>query len=98
MNDDMPMCERHEANYIQSEELNNDVKNDLEDFKRRIRSMRTVHWKLFSRDDVYLGNMEGNGLEEYGNGKGWGGKSDDSLKNQKVPPPPIIVNNKSKKD
>ncbi|GJZ58276.1 hypothetical protein Tco_0613770 [Tanacetum coccineum] len=78
MNDDTPMCERHEANYIQSKgyhnrnshdlfsrqsyydpndseksltELNNDVKNDLEDFKRRIRSMRTVHWKLFSRDD-----------------------------------------------
>ncbi|GJZ64315.1 hypothetical protein Tco_0620736 [Tanacetum coccineum] len=60
-NDNTPMCERHEANYIQSEgyqnqnshdsfspqslhnpndseksltELNNDVKNDLEDFKR----------------------------------------------------------------
>ncbi|GJS02029.1 hypothetical protein Tco_0318537 [Tanacetum coccineum] len=60
-NDDTPMCERHEANYIQSEgnenrnshdlfsaqshhdpndseksltNLNNDVKNDLEDFKR----------------------------------------------------------------
>ncbi|GKD35659.1 reverse transcriptase domain-containing protein [Tanacetum coccineum] len=78
LNDDTPMCERHEANYIQSEdyqnqdshnsfshqshhdpndseklpsELNNDVKNDLEDFKRRIRSMRNVHWKLFTRDD-----------------------------------------------
>ncbi|GJR18511.1 hypothetical protein Tco_0967038 [Tanacetum coccineum] len=78
MNNDMPMCERHEANYIQSggyhnrnshdmfsrqshhdpndskkslTKLNNDVKNDLEDFKRRIRSMRTVHWKLFARDD-----------------------------------------------
>ncbi|GKD75294.1 hypothetical protein Tco_1333576 [Tanacetum coccineum] len=78
MNDDTPMCERHEANYIQSggylnrnshdsyshqshhdpndsekslTELNNDVKNDLEDFKRCIRSMRTVHWKLFARDD-----------------------------------------------
>ncbi|GJU26005.1 hypothetical protein Tco_1164626 [Tanacetum coccineum] len=77
-NDDMPMCERHEANYIQSEEyqnqdshdsyshqtyhdrndsekslteLNNDVRNDLEDFKRCIHSMRTVHWKLFARDD-----------------------------------------------
>ncbi|GJR48176.1 hypothetical protein Tco_1316279 [Tanacetum coccineum] len=73
MNDDTPMCERHEANYIRSEdyqnrnsydsfshqsphdpsdpekslkELNNDVKNDLEDFKRCIRSMRTVHDKL----------------------------------------------------
>ncbi|GJW07231.1 hypothetical protein Tco_1569654 [Tanacetum coccineum] len=78
LNDDTPMCERHEAIYIQSKdyenqdshnsfsrqshydpndseksltELNNDVKNDLEDFKRRIRSMRTVHWKLFARDD-----------------------------------------------
>ncbi|GJU22154.1 reverse transcriptase domain-containing protein [Tanacetum coccineum] len=78
MNDDMPMCERHEANYIQFEdyqnqdshnsfsrqshydpndseksltELNNDVRNDLEDFKRRIRSMRTVHWKLYDSDD-----------------------------------------------
>ncbi|GJU93478.1 hypothetical protein Tco_1318234 [Tanacetum coccineum] len=32
-------------------ELNNDVRNDLEDFKRRIRSMRTVHWKLYDSDD-----------------------------------------------
>ncbi|GJU03652.1 hypothetical protein Tco_1113990 [Tanacetum coccineum] len=32
-------------------ELNNDVKNELEGFKRRICSMRTVHWKLFARDD-----------------------------------------------
>ncbi|GJW68706.1 hypothetical protein Tco_0123130 [Tanacetum coccineum] len=71
-NDDTPMCERHEVNFIQSEgylnrnshdsyfhqshhdlvdseksltELNNDVKNDLEDFKSCIRSMRTVHDK-----------------------------------------------------
>ncbi|GJU61873.1 hypothetical protein Tco_1243708 [Tanacetum coccineum] len=78
MNDDTAMCERHEANYIQSEgyhnrnspdsysrqshhdrndpeksltELNNDVRIDLKDFKRRIRSMRIVHWKLFVRDD-----------------------------------------------
>ncbi|GJZ88394.1 reverse transcriptase domain-containing protein [Tanacetum coccineum] len=78
LNDDTPMCERHETNYIQSEgnknrnsqdsysyqshydpndseksltELNNDVRNDLEDFKRCIHSMRTVHWKLFARDD-----------------------------------------------
>ncbi|GJZ76766.1 hypothetical protein Tco_0641438 [Tanacetum coccineum] len=77
-NDDTSMCERHEANYIQSEgyqsrnshdsyshqshhdpndseksgtELNNDVRNDLEDFKRCIRSMRTVHDKLFDKDD-----------------------------------------------
>ncbi|GKB94935.1 hypothetical protein Tco_0981072 [Tanacetum coccineum] len=78
MNDDTSMCERHEANYILSEdyqnknshnllsrqshhdpndpeksliELNNNVKNDLEDFKRCIHSMRTVHWKFFSRDN-----------------------------------------------
>ncbi|GJU80350.1 hypothetical protein Tco_1282715 [Tanacetum coccineum] len=77
-NDDTPMCERHEANYIQSKgnkdrnyhdshshqshhdrndseksltELKNDVRNDLEDFKRCIHSMRTVHWKRFARDD-----------------------------------------------
>ncbi|GJR62270.1 hypothetical protein Tco_1504432 [Tanacetum coccineum] len=68
-NDDTPMGERHEANYIQFEgyqnqnshdsyshqslhdpndseksltELNNDVKNDLEDFKRCIPVHRTV--------------------------------------------------------
>ncbi|GKA29790.1 hypothetical protein Tco_0716035 [Tanacetum coccineum] len=72
------MCERHEANYIQSEdyqnqdshnsfscqshydlndsekslkELNNDVRNDHEDFKRRICSMRIVHWKIYDSDD-----------------------------------------------
>ncbi|GJX52149.1 hypothetical protein Tco_0280518 [Tanacetum coccineum] len=69
------MCERHEANYIQSEgnkdqnshdlfsrkshhdpnnsekELKNDVKNDLKDFKRRIRSMRTDYDKLYDKDD-----------------------------------------------
>nr|GEV49478.1 hypothetical protein [Tanacetum cinerariifolium] len=77
-NDDTAMCERHEENYIQSEdyqnqnyhdsyshqyhhdpndseksltELNNDVRNDLEDFKSCIRSMRTIHDKLFNRDD-----------------------------------------------
>ncbi|GJZ81224.1 hypothetical protein Tco_0646218 [Tanacetum coccineum] len=32
-------------------ELNNDLKNDLKDFKRYICSMRTVHDKLFDRDD-----------------------------------------------
>ncbi|GKA31729.1 reverse transcriptase domain-containing protein [Tanacetum coccineum] len=31
--------------------LNNDVRNDLKDFKIHIRSMRTVHDKLFDRDD-----------------------------------------------
>ncbi|GJX28630.1 hypothetical protein Tco_0236709 [Tanacetum coccineum] len=51
LNDDTPMCERHEANYIQSEEQRL-LKITLEDFKRCIRSMRTVNWKLFARDDV----------------------------------------------
>ncbi|GJY75092.1 hypothetical protein Tco_0479523 [Tanacetum coccineum] len=32
-------------------ELNYDVKNDLEDLKRCIHSMRTHHWKLFAKDD-----------------------------------------------
>ncbi|GJQ98051.1 hypothetical protein Tco_0009190 [Tanacetum coccineum] len=78
MNDDTPMCERHEVNFIQSEgyqnqnshdsysyqshhdpndskksltELNNDVKQDLKDFKRCMHSKRTVYWRLFARDD-----------------------------------------------
>ncbi|GJW54239.1 reverse transcriptase domain-containing protein [Tanacetum coccineum] len=33
-------------------ELNNDVRNDLEDFKRYIHSMRNVHWKLYDSDDL----------------------------------------------
>ncbi|GJZ53615.1 hypothetical protein Tco_0608500 [Tanacetum coccineum] len=76
-NDDTPMCERHEVNYIRSEdyqnqnshdsyshqshydlndskksltELNNDVRNDLEDFTRCICSMRTDNDKLYERD------------------------------------------------
>ncbi|GKE34539.1 reverse transcriptase domain-containing protein [Tanacetum coccineum] len=32
-------------------ELNNDVRNNLKDFKRRICSMRNVHWKLYDNDD-----------------------------------------------
>ncbi|GJS22061.1 reverse transcriptase domain-containing protein [Tanacetum coccineum] len=78
MNDNTPMCERHEVNYIQSEgyknrnshnlfshqslhdpndseksptKLNNDERNELEDFKRCVRSMRIVYWKLYDRDD-----------------------------------------------
>ncbi|GJY41322.1 hypothetical protein Tco_0428592 [Tanacetum coccineum] len=89
MNDDTPMCERHEVYYIQSggyqdriphysyshqshhdpndtekslTELNNDLKNDLEDFKRCVHSMRTIHDKLYDRDDrkttVVLPNKE----------------------------------------
>nr|GEW95786.1 hypothetical protein [Tanacetum cinerariifolium] len=51
MNDDTLMCEHHEENYLKSEELNNDVRNDLEDLKRHVRSMRTVHWKFFAKND-----------------------------------------------
>ncbi|GKC99686.1 hypothetical protein Tco_1169961, partial [Tanacetum coccineum] len=32
-------------------ELNNDVKQDLKDFKRCMHSKRTVHWRLFAKDD-----------------------------------------------
>nr|GEW32019.1 reverse transcriptase domain-containing protein [Tanacetum cinerariifolium] len=32
-------------------ELNNDVKNNLEDFKSCVRSIRTIHDKLYDRDD-----------------------------------------------
>ncbi|GKG24451.1 hypothetical protein Tco_0395079, partial [Tanacetum coccineum] len=32
-------------------ELSNNVRNDLEDFKRCVHSMRTVHWKLYDSDD-----------------------------------------------
>ncbi|GJZ50805.1 reverse transcriptase domain-containing protein, partial [Tanacetum coccineum] len=38
--------------------LNNDVKNDLEDFKRCIHSMRTIHDKLFDRDDQSKTDLE----------------------------------------
>ncbi|GJY57657.1 hypothetical protein Tco_0457549 [Tanacetum coccineum] len=85
MNDDTPMCERHEVNFIQSEgnkdrnthdshshqshhdrndskesltELNNDVKNDLKDFKRCIRSMRTVHDKLVNKEPQSKTDLE----------------------------------------
>ncbi|GJS96407.1 hypothetical protein Tco_0803375 [Tanacetum coccineum] len=51
LNDDTPMYERQEANSIHFEELNNDVRNDLEDFKRRVHSMRTVHWKLYDKNN-----------------------------------------------
>nr|GEZ17534.1 hypothetical protein [Tanacetum cinerariifolium] len=39
-------------------ELNNDVKNDLEDFKRCIRRVRVVHDKLFNKDDQSKTNLE----------------------------------------
>ncbi|GJY67070.1 reverse transcriptase domain-containing protein [Tanacetum coccineum] len=39
-------------------ELNNDVRNDLEHFKRCIRSLRTVHDKLFDRNDQSKTDLE----------------------------------------
>ncbi|GJU08992.1 reverse transcriptase domain-containing protein [Tanacetum coccineum] len=32
-------------------ELNNDMRNNLKDFKICVCSIRTIHWKLFARDD-----------------------------------------------
>nr|GFB37314.1 hypothetical protein [Tanacetum cinerariifolium] len=85
VNGDTPMCECHEANYIQLKgyqnqdshdpyshqsyhdpndfeksltELNHDVRNDLEHFKSCIHSMRTVHGKLFDRDDQSKTDLE----------------------------------------
>ncbi|GJW69671.1 hypothetical protein Tco_0126588 [Tanacetum coccineum] len=127
MNDDTPMCERHEVNYIQSEEyqnqishnsfsrqshydpndsekslteLNKDVRNDLKDFKICVHSMRTVHWKLFARDDDWTEPqpLPQAHTEQVNVVFTRSGKSDDSLKTQKDPPPPIIVDNKTKKD
>ncbi|GKB67685.1 reverse transcriptase domain-containing protein [Tanacetum coccineum] len=84
-NDNTPMCECHEANYIQYEgnqnqnshdlfshqshhdpndseksltDFKNDVKNDLEDFKRCVRSMRTIHSKLYEREDQSKTDLE----------------------------------------
>nr|GEW47697.1 reverse transcriptase domain-containing protein [Tanacetum cinerariifolium] len=37
--------------YGKTQKLNNDVRNDLKDFKRCVRNMRTVHSKLYERDD-----------------------------------------------
>nr|GEX66387.1 hypothetical protein [Tanacetum cinerariifolium] len=53
MNDDTPMCKRHEVNDLDKllTELNHDVKNDLEDFKRCVYCMSTIHDKLYDRDD-----------------------------------------------
>ncbi|GJY34497.1 reverse transcriptase domain-containing protein [Tanacetum coccineum] len=141
MNDDTPMCEHHEANYIQFEgyqnrnsqdsyshqshndpnyskksltKLINDVKNDLEDFKSCIRSMRTVYSKLFDKDDDEWEKSQNVFSEQTNRTEPpppppacteqvnsvftESEKSDDPLNIQKDAPPPIIVNNKIKKD
>nr|GEX72661.1 hypothetical protein [Tanacetum cinerariifolium] len=123
-NDDTPMCERHEANYIQSEgylirnshdsyshqshldpndfensltELNNDVRNDLEDFKRyEWENSQNISLEQNDRTEP-LPSPQAH--TEHVNAIFTGsGKSDYSLKILKDPSPPIIVNNKIKKD
>ncbi|GJV93678.1 reverse transcriptase domain-containing protein [Tanacetum coccineum] len=46
----------HDCNDLEKSltELNNDVKNDLEDFKRRIRSMRTVHGNSMNAKKIVI--------------------------------------------
>ncbi|GJX70625.1 hypothetical protein Tco_0307796 [Tanacetum coccineum] len=83
-------------------DLNNVVKNDLEDFKSCIRNMRTVHYKLF-RDDEQTDRTEPpppprDHNEHVNVAFIRSGKSDDPPRIQEDPPPPIIVNNKIKKD
>ncbi|GJU11376.1 hypothetical protein Tco_1133772 [Tanacetum coccineum] len=129
LNDDTPMCERHEAheaNYIRSKnhqnrnsydsfshqsphdpsdaekslkELNNDVKNDLEDFKRCIheweKSQNISSEQTGRTDPPPPPQAQTEQVNAVFTGSG---KSDDSPKTQKDPPPPIIVNNKTKKD
>ncbi|GJV30786.1 hypothetical protein Tco_1391186 [Tanacetum coccineum] len=109
MNDDTPMCERHEANYIRSEDyqnqdshnsfsrqshhdlndseksltdLNNDVRNDLEDFKRCVRSMRTQNEKNFQ---TKIKNMERK-IDEWEKSQNVSSKQTD--KTGPPPPPP----------
>nr|GEU75983.1 hypothetical protein [Tanacetum cinerariifolium] len=60
----------HQSHYDRNDfeksltELKNDVRNDLEDFKRCVRNMRTVHWKLFAKEDgiIYQDDMNKNRL------------------------------------
>ncbi|GJT32640.1 hypothetical protein Tco_0923059 [Tanacetum coccineum] len=114
MNDDTPMCERHEANYIQSEgyhnqnsydsfshqslydpndpeksltELNIDVINDLEDFKRCIHEWeKTQNFPLEQTDRTNPPSPPQAHTEHVNVVFTGSGKSDDSLKNQKDPP------------
>ncbi|GKE69209.1 hypothetical protein Tco_1527281 [Tanacetum coccineum] len=77
-------------------ELNNDVRNDLEDFKRH-------EWEKSQDLSLEQTNMTDSpppqAHTEHVNVVFTGsGKSDDSLKTQKDSPPPIIIDNKIKKD
>nr|GEV46225.1 hypothetical protein [Tanacetum cinerariifolium] len=68
LNQDSHYSYFHQSHYDRNDsetslrELNNDVRNDLEDFKRCVRSMRTVHWKLFAKKDgeMYMINSTSN--------------------------------------
>ncbi|GJV63715.1 reverse transcriptase domain-containing protein [Tanacetum coccineum] len=77
-------------------ELNNDVRNDLEDFKRCIHTMRTIHWKLFASYDEQTDRTDPlppqAHIEHVNAVFTERGKSDDSPKIQTLPP--IIVEDK----
>ncbi|GKD28893.1 hypothetical protein Tco_1239671, partial [Tanacetum coccineum] len=117
LNDDTSMCERHEANYIQSEgnkdqnshdsfshqslhdpndseksltELKNDVRNDLEDFKRhewsKYQNVSSEQTNWTEPQPPSIAHTEQVNAVFTGSEK-----SDYSLKTQKDSPPPIIV-------
>nr|GEV72681.1 reverse transcriptase domain-containing protein [Tanacetum cinerariifolium] len=81
-NDDTPMCERHEANYIQSEDEWLKSKDVCSKQADRTEPPPPPQAQTEHVNVVFTGS----------------GKSDDSSEIQKDPPPPIIVNNKIKKD
>nr|GEV36297.1 reverse transcriptase domain-containing protein [Tanacetum cinerariifolium] len=99
--------------YGEPEKLNNDVRNDLEDFKRCVRSMRTVHQKLFVRDDDEWSKSQNvsskqtdrtdppppppQSHNEQVNVISNGREKSDDSSKIQTPPP-IIVNNKIEKD
>ncbi|GKD44802.1 hypothetical protein Tco_1269447 [Tanacetum coccineum] len=110
LNNDTPMCELHEANYIQSEdyqnqdsrnsffcqshydpndskksltELNNDVRNDLEDFKRHIRSIVSNMFVKNNVNDMIL-KMKQNEKNYQTNIKNMERKIDEWEKSQNV--------------
>ncbi|GKA91612.1 hypothetical protein Tco_0813537 [Tanacetum coccineum] len=80
MNDDMPMCERHEANYIQSEGYQNQNSHDS-----CIRSIRTVHDKLFDRDDGKTTGVLPNKKSKTVNGNGYSQKNKNEAKTRQKP-------------
>ncbi|GJU00714.1 hypothetical protein Tco_1111052 [Tanacetum coccineum] len=82
MNDDTPMCEHHEANYIQSEDEWDKSQNVSSEQTDRTKPPPPPQAHTEKVNAVFTGSE----------------KSDDPPKVQKDPPPPIIVNNKIEKD